>query len=276
MSNLCENIQKLNSELESSTPKSLEEIENKIQNAQTNGFIGKIPNFILENLPNDSSAEDFLIIFNDFVKLLKKDLIKEAQSFINDFFQKNLILKIQKNLYKGMHIDFGVIIENSLNSKKFFLKVFKENYKQINIFHYRHGPYVEPAVAQFINAHLKNTNNFVKFYFANSFNLYMLFEYVESVYNHSKDFLEKKEETLKIKNLTATQSSEIFADFMEKITGENFNHYKILQSMTNGHFRHLDYQPENFIICKDEKGHLHCKMIDYGYIISYKNQSFNG
>lgn len=269
MTELFEKISKLNNELEKETPKSLEEIENKITNAQTEGFLGNIPDFITQKIPKDKSIDDFLHVFNDFVELLKNNSVEKAENLLNNFFNNTIFFKAFKKHYEGLHIDFGVILENNVNSEKLFLKVFKTDYKNANIFHFRNGPFVEPAVALFVNSHLENFNNFARFYFANSLKLYMLLEYVDSVYDYSGGFEEKKREVLNMPNFNEITASEFFENAMAEITGEKFNHHKVLHSMKGGNFRHLDYQPNNFLICEDEFGQKHCKMIDYGYFIKY-------
>ena len=271
MNTFLQNLEMLNEDLKNNLPCSLEDFENKISNA-AGGFLGYIPDFILKNFPKNKSEIDFFQMFDVFVDFLKKNDIQSALDTINLFFENAIVFEIFKNHYDGMHISFGVILKNNICNEELFLKVFKPDYKAVNLFYYRHGPFVEPAVAMFINSHLKNNNNFLKFYFANSLKGYMVSEYVKSVCHYADSLNAYREEVKKMENLTDIIISELFEEFIEKITGEKINHYKTLKSMPKERFRGLDYQAENFIIYEDAFGQKHCKMIDYGYIIKYKNQ----
>lgn len=265
MHKMLKEIQDLNEHFKKNFPSSLDECESIFKKSKSGGFIGYIPDFMLKYIPKNKSEVDFFKMFNDTVLLLKKSKIKQAEQFINNFFDNNIKFSFQKNSYNGRMISFGVIIANNINDEKLFLKVFKSKYKE-QPFSYRHGPYIESVVALFINNNLQDFNHFVKMYFANVNELYILTDYVESCLDYKEDFyklnLEKIEEY--------SEKDSIVTNFLEKYTGEKFSHYQAIKSIKGGCFRFLDFKSDNFVIWEDKSKNKYAKMVDYGFIISYK------
>ncbi len=265
MHKMLKEIQELNEYFKKNFPSSLEECENTFKKSKSGGFIGYIPQFMVEYIPKNKSEVDFFKMFNEMVLLLKKSKIQQAEQIINNFFDNKIKFTFQKNFYKGRMISFGIIISNNVNNEKLFLKVFKSKYKE-QPFAYRHGPYIESVVALFINSNLQDYNHFAKMYFANVNELYILSEYVESCINYEDD--NKKIDLSKIEDYN--EKSEIYTKFLEKYTGEYFNHYQAIKSIKGGCFRFLDFKSDNFIIWEDSLKNKYAKMVDYGFIISYK------
>ncbi|MBR1681444.1 hypothetical protein IJ707_06625 [bacterium] len=133
------------------------------------------------------------------------------------------------------------------------------------MFHYRHGPYIETAVALFITHHLKDSPYFAKFYFANPKEVYMVTEYVHQCMDIREDF--RAMEVRKIEDVDI--KDKLVTEFFQKITGEEISHYKILKTLKGGCFRYLDYLYDNFIVYEDENKNKHVKMVDFGWCISY-------
>ena len=265
MHKMLKEIQDLNEHFKKNFPSSLEECENTFNKSKSGGFIGNIPQFMFENIPKNKSEVDFFKMFNEIVLLLKKSKTQQAEQRINKFFDNNIKFSLQKNNYKGRMISFGVIISNNINDEKLFLKVFKSKYKE-QPFSYRHGPYIESVVALFINNNLQDYNHFLKMYFANVNELYILTEYVESCVNYEEDFNKLNLENIEDYN----KKDEMVTNFLEKYTGEKFSHYQAIKSIKGGCFRFLDYKSDNFLIWEDKNKNRYSKMIDYGFIISYK------
>lgn len=265
---MLKEIQELNEYFEARTPDSLKECEDKINNSKGGGFLGYIPDFMLEKIPSDKSEVDFFKMFNQFVLLLKKNKVKQAEQFINQFFNNVVHYSIEMIENKdASYMRYGVIIKNNIDNNNLFIKIFKKNYKIGKPFHYRHGPYVESVVALFINYHLKNSSYFAKFYFANPKELYMVTEFVEQCTTLQKeDFVE-----MNIKdNTNVFEKDENAVKLFEKYTGEKYSHYQALKALKGGCFRFLDYRAGNFFIYEDKNNKKHVKMIDFGWCISYK------
>ena len=105
-----------------------------------------------------------------------------------------------------------------------------------------------------------------KFYFANPKENYLVTEFVDSCVKLKKEeFIE-----MNIKdNINIEEKDENATKLFEKYTGEHISHYKIIKSLKGGCFRFLDYRASNFFIYEDEDKKRHCKLIDYGWFISY-------
>ncbi len=267
MHKMLKEIQELNEYFEARTPDSLKECEDKINNSKGGGFLGYIPDFMLEKIPSDKSEVDFFKMFNNFVLLLKKSKIQQAEQLINMFFNNKMLFNVELIEDKdATYMRYGAIIKNNINDNKLFIKIFKKNYKKGQMFHYRHGPYIESAVALFINYHLKNSPYFAKFYFANPTESYMVTEFVEQILKLTKeDFIE-----MNIKdNDNVIEKDENATKLFEKYTGEKYSHYQALKALKGGCFRFLDYRAGNFFIYEDKNNKKHVKMIDFGWCISY-------
>lgn len=270
MSELLENIEKLNSTLAKELPRSLPELEELIDNT-TGGYLGNIPEFIVEKIPENKSQEDFLHVFDDFIENIDKGYLDKAKEILNSFFENNIVFDFERKLYQGRYIKFGVVISNNVCENKLFVKFFNKNYKEIHFLYYECGPYVEPSVAFFVNSHLDNFNNFSKFYFANAKKFYMVSEYVHKVYDYSLDRTFQRCQREVVRRISEMPNhyeiSDYIAEGFATLTHEKVDHYKILQEMSNERFSFLDITRENFIICEDKEGNKHCKMIDYGQIL---------
>ena len=282
MSDLIKNIDSLNSKLKNELIMSLTELENLIDST-TGGYLGDIPDYIVEKLPSDKTQEDFFHMFDSVVEYAKKNKFDLAKETINNFFDGKIVFDIERKYFLGRYIKFGIILSNNICDEKLFVKIFKDNYEELHFLFYQSGPYVEPAVALFVNSHVDNFDCFARFYFANATKLYMVSEYVKMVYDYSNDLTFKKYQRGVIRKLSTMpdydEISEYITEGFEHITKIRENHYKMLQNMAKGKFAFLDITKENFLICEDKTGQKHSKMIDYGQIFlinNDKNQSFNG